>query len=116
MVFVFRYHISRWVEILVKHCSLYNKKEYINRPPLGKRCIRQLCCPSLQFKEGRADCKGREGKGQEACFCLYGEKIASLESISVAFQKAYFQGFAFGIVTLLSGSVTKLVSGRNKKL
>ena len=68
-------------------------KEYINRPPLRKRSIRQLSCPSLQFKEGRGDCcKGREGKGQEACFCLYGEKIASLESIlKLLFKKLVFK-------------------------
>ena len=67
-------------------------KDYTNRPPLRKRSIRQLSCPSLQFKEGRGDCKGREGKGQEACFCLYGEKIASLESIfKLLFKKRIFK-------------------------
>jgi len=67
-------------------------KEYINRPQLRKRSIRQLYCLSLQFKEGRGDCKEREGKGQEACFCLYGEKITSLESIlKLLFKKRIFK-------------------------
>ena len=75
-----------------KRLIIIHIKEYINRPPLGKRSIRQLSCPPVQFKEGRGDCKGREGKGQKACFCLYGEKIASLESIlKLLFKKRIFK-------------------------
>ena len=83
--------ITRSERLIIIHI-----KEYINRPPLQKRSILQLSCPSLQFKEGRRDCKGREGKGQEACFCLYGEKIASLESIlNFLFKKRIFKASLF---------------------
>ena len=79
--------ITRSERLIIIHI-----KEYINRPPLRKRSIRQLSCPSVQFKEGRGDCKGREGKPQEACFCLYGEKIANLESIlKLLFKKRIFK-------------------------